>query len=908
MTAHTGSNRNAQEDMSFPAEDASRISLMAALGGQSQWDTSANVNSTGIGISTRRTSLTPPPNPPNERIVESWIRQSLTIPSASNDNNNENLGGGGNPALDYLAEYVDVPARRRASAVANPSTTTKSLEDFEEIFGSLRDSNDNGNGNSDHPYGQCPWGSKSMLGADDSFFMAASNSNLFSNVPVARDREGEAGKIIKPRSGTITNIVSSDIHDAARIGNWETVATLCQEKPEAAAYIGADGWTALHHVCNRRCPHPKVVESLIRAYPDALLIAEEKVWLPLHYACRFKAPKDVVALLLHMHPEKGREAVSRPDRRGRSPLYYAVRYDAPSGVAGLLIKMDASAVLSEDQNADSPLALVWNSWAEKSDGKNTLEKVLMGTEDDLNPSMNFHNSINNFSINNLSFNTINQSSLEDRIQHSKLVRTRLERHSNVLQRWNKVNMLLKAAFGFPLNEDWELGNSNINIHQEEEKKDTQEKRKWRVLHAVSAIKCHHTLFLLAFSLYPEQAFELDRNDLRCLHNTYQSTELNGNANGCPSNLTALHLAASSHLGGDPGRRVMTQLLWLNPSAAKRVDTEGSTPLHRISENKFKSNWNFVNDIFASNTDAITKMDVNGRLPLHRASNAITYFSSNTNNIDVQSKSVICRLLREHVDAASSADHFGCMPLHLLAQNGSGWDEQAQALYDANPDAARIRTGVKLGNRLPLHLAAENTNSDFTMIHKLVEYHPRGASQADRKGLYPMHLACLSGHSWNCVQSIHEAYPMAVQQVVRNKKGWTALHMAASSENSDSELLSELVRAYPYAAQIQDADGRYPLHVACTTDKDWQDCLLPLFKAYPNAVQCQDKFGMLPLHIVALRSRVCAKVTDIRRPCLSLTSEAFEKDRLVTAKEQKEAQLRTNIFEMLKAYPAALKPS
>ena len=38
-------------------------------------------------------------------------------------------------------------------------------------------------------------------------------------------------------------------------------------------------------------------------------------------------------------------------------------------------------------------------------------------------------------------------------------------------------------------------------------------RIWRVLHAVSAIKCHHSLFKLASALHPEQARELDQNDL-----------------------------------------------------------------------------------------------------------------------------------------------------------------------------------------------------------------------------------------------------------------------------------------------------------------------------------------------------------------------------------------------------------
>lgn len=143
----------------------------------------------------------------------------------------------------------------------------------------------------------------------------------------------------------LTDIIPPDIHDAARIFNWKLVGELCETTPEAAAYIGEDGWTALHHACNRRCPDPGVMESLIRAFPDALSMTEVTTgWTPLHYACRFKCPTEVVQLLLYLYPEKGRVGASTPDRRGRLPLHYAVRYNAPQGVAELLQKeMNVSA-------------------------------------------------------------------------------------------------------------------------------------------------------------------------------------------------------------------------------------------------------------------------------------------------------------------------------------------------------------------------------------------------------------------------------------------------------------------------------------------------------------------------------------------------------------------------------------
>ena len=840
---------------------------------------------------------------------ENWIQQSLAMPSAANGPSlvaaSSNDSNSNSNSIHTTERWETTNAVSTTSVPAPHHQRDRSLENIAGIFGptqtewaahaanALLSEHSNTSDDAGIPIVASSRNSSTRTSASIPYVDINSwGSNSFGN----RDSGLDPLAFTTSFSSTEedTSGIPSDIHDAARIFNWKMVAELCGTKPEAAAYIGEDGWTALHHACNRRCPDPNVMESLIRAYPDALLITEDKGWTPLHYACRFKAPKDVVRHLLHLYPEKGRVCVSRPDRRGRLPLYYAVRYDAPPGVVGLLLEVDASAVLEEDQNADSPLALIWDDWAEKFDGRKDILKILVGEE-----AASRQNTLIN-SIGAIFFEMNRELGVEDRKENAKLVRNRLQRHTNVLARWNKVNTFLKAALGFPLNEVFD-------DEEEEEKKDTQEEASWRILHATSAIKCHSSLFLLAISLHPEQAFELDRNDLRRIDNIYKSE-------GCyPSNLSALHLAASSNASGDSGKMVLTQLLALNPTAAECVDAEASTPLHRISGNKSKSDWSLdaVEDVYGCHRNAIMMSDANGRLPLHRASSAITYYNTKIEDDAVMSRSKICRLLDEHVDAASHTDNFGCLPLHLVAQNGKTWDVQVQSLYDGNTSAVRVRTGVKCYNRLPLHLAAANANSDLSMIGNLLKYNPLGASQADRKGSFPLHLACESGHSWEAVRSIHQAFPGAVEQAEGNKRGWNALHMAASSEHSDGELLSELVKLFPNAATICDSDGRYPLHLACMSGKVWENGLSSLFKAAPNAIRCRDKEGRLPLHIVAFRN--CAKppalcdrgpkITNRSRRSKSLM--ALELDRL-TKKEMREARELSNIFEILKSDPHALR--
>lgn len=719
-------------------------------------------------------------------------------------------------------------------------------------------------------------------------------------------------------SGGMVGGISSVIHDAARITNWQTVLELCETQPEAAAYIGRDGWTALHHACNRRCPFPHVVEALIRAYPDALFVEEEKGWLPLHYACRFKAPTEVVRLLLHMFPDKGRFGVSRPDRKGRSPLYYAVRYDAPTGVVGLLLEVDASAVLEEDQNADSPLALVWDSWAEKMDGKRTLQRIIGNTMDE---NSNYQNVVASGTSTaalferSLSLASADSGTSEtDPLEKAKGVRRRLEGQSKVLDRWNKVNIFLKAAFGFALDDDWEF----VDSTNSEEKKDSPSHgslasargRKWRVLHAVSAIKCHHSLFLLAAALHPEHTRELDEKDLKRIDNIHNKKS----EDMChwASNMSALHLACSSRASGESGKIVLMHLLAMNPAAAQSVDSEGSTPLHRIAENPKKASWtqDGVEEVHGANPAAVRVADANGQLPLHRAAKAITYPGGGVEDDTIRERSKICRLLQENEDAAHNADSTGCLPLHFIAKYGKSWDLQVQALYDANTAAVQARAGIKCANQLPLHMAAANSQADFSLVSKLVELNPRAASQADRKGKLPLHYACESGLSWKSIESIHNANPDAIQEPEANQRRWKALHMASFFGNADGELISNLTRLHPAAAGVADQQGRYPLHLACLSDKSWEGGLSALFDAYPEAIRSPDSTGLLPLHIMSIRYSPTPLagpkppgVIDMRTRKLS-KSAAMEPEQ-PTEEELKAARQLGNLFNLIKADPTVL---
>ena len=73
-------------------------------------------------------------------------------------------------------------------------------------------------------------------------------------------------------------IITSRLHDLARVYNWEAVIARSMSHPKEASYLGPDRLNALHHVCNRR-PPADVVEALLRADAKQAEVQDVKVCL-----------------------------------------------------------------------------------------------------------------------------------------------------------------------------------------------------------------------------------------------------------------------------------------------------------------------------------------------------------------------------------------------------------------------------------------------------------------------------------------------------------------------------------------------------------------------------------------------------------------------------------------------------
>ena len=665
-------------------------------------------------------------------------------------------------------------------------------------------------------------------------------------------------------NGGETLIDLAALHDAARITDWTSVLTLSQSHPESAQYVGKEGWNALHHACDRRCPHVDVMDSLLTAYPEALVQTNDKGWTPLHRACRNKTSRDVVKLLLRKYPELGKRAATMRCNDGRSALHYALLYDAPDGVVDLLLQADPEAVLDEDRDHMTPLGCVWDKYVNSFEGKRMLQ-ILRPFEGEGWESGGDADHAHD-----------GEPALRsDKEAAEKRVREVMEKDQpafkSLQNSWKRANTLLRAYFRFPLQEDKSDESSESNP-------EPTSRRKWRVFHATSAVKCHPKLFLMARALHPEEALEVDENDL-----VGADHDVKLFPNPQPNQLsdrTALHFAAMSPLSGREGRNVIKLLLKLNPHAARHVDGYGSLPLHLICQNVHKMQWANCgpNDIYEAYTEASSVRDGTfGRTPLHCIASSVGQYkhSSLARPSPLQTlnfggivagiasdESVIQKLVEANAVAASMPDNSGRLPLHYMAERAEEWTPDVTSILTAHPAAARTRAGPSAANQLPLHMAASSPDARPSLIMNLVIANPRAVSIVDGMGRLPLHLAVDSGRtSWDRgIDSIYTAYTPAISAPEESPRRWTVLHIAAASPSAGRELIEHIIGLVENSASVPDGEGKYPLHLACATNKSWREGgVQAIFDADPSVGLFEDSNRLLPFHVAALR---CCATSEI----------------------------------------------
>jgi ankyrin repeat protein len=317
----------------------------------------------------------------------------------------------------------------------------------------------------------------------------------------------------------------------------------------------------------------------------------------------------------------------------------------------------------------------------------------------------------------------------------------------------------------------------------------------------------------------------------------------------PGGALPMHVAVRGYHDEQLQIEVARYLVQQCPQSLRHQDASGRLPLHAALHYgaPVELAWLLVEEYPAS----LQIKDAQGRLPVHVAAACGVPLGLLRGLIDMGPASL-------HVEDAA-----GGLPLHLAvitARRRSRQTAEAAVglLVERYPLALRVADAQ---GRLPLHWAAINLSGGGdevghgVVIRAVFSACLAATREQDSHGSLPLHLLLSAGASTELVRDVVHAFPKALGHA--DQSGSLPLHLAASSGSRQSaDTARFLVEQHPKALQQVDGRGDLPLHAAVSSPA--QDPLVALELAqllvdgWPASVRVpsQDCGALLPLHLAA----------------------------------------------------------
>jgi hypothetical protein len=105
----------------------------------------------------------------------------------------------------------------------------------------------------------------------------------------------------------------------------------------------------------------KTVLAWIAFCPDELQLCDKKKQTILHHACLFRAPADVIEMILFAAPE----LASIRNEDGEIALHWAIRLSAPNEIFKMLLSANPTSADARDKNGNTPLSILWDRHREE---------------------------------------------------------------------------------------------------------------------------------------------------------------------------------------------------------------------------------------------------------------------------------------------------------------------------------------------------------------------------------------------------------------------------------------------------------------------------------------------------------------------------------------------------------------
>lgn len=174
-------------------------------------------------------------------------------------------------------------------------------------------------------------------------------------------------------------------------------------------------------------------------------------------------------------------------------------------------------------------------------------------------------------------------------------------------------------------------------------------------------------------------------------------------------------------------------------------------------------------------------------------------------------SVVDALVTLHPTSLLQKDErAGRLPIHIAVVRDA-FPELVQYLCKASPKALRVQD--QEGN-LPLHYAAMHGSA--VVLQALLAAYPQGCQTPNSRDRFPIHLVCARCYDatplpTKDLEALIQSYPEALVQL--DRFGRTPLHLAASVQHPQWQVLQVLMEHTPQAILYRDKSQKTPLQCA-----------------------------------------------------------------------------------------------
>ncbi|KAK4278820.1 hypothetical protein QN277_016615 [Acacia crassicarpa] len=178
-------------------------------------------------------------------------------------------------------------------------------------------------------------------------------------------------------------------------------------------------------------------------------------------------------------------------------------------------------------------------------------------------------------------------------------------------------------------------------------------------------------------------------------------------------------------------------------------------------------------------------------------------------------------------------------------------EALHKIIKKDPDVLKSACSVHFEDSL-LHVAAGRGKAEF--VKQIVTRLPSLATETNKKGMIPLHLASLNGFVETVRELLNAKLDDEVNQcLLKDDEGWTPLHCA--SQKGKISVIEELIRACPQCLEQVTEEGETVLHVAVKANQfEAVKVLADSIKRhnFHNLLKAQDKKGKSAYQLAAAK--------------------------------------------------------